>query len=433
MPDRFARVARPAHRRAAGVCDLPDGLGLMDLGGRPPRLSRDTAVDVALAAGATVVDVFLFSDVSNRPPGGPVPWLFVALVAVAFAALSARRRHPVLVFGIVWVWAVLVTPLSELEFQPTAIPSLALFAVALHREAKASAGALLACSVLAVLAGLWQAASRPPEARMAATYVTLAFYLLVYGCVWAGGRWARLSRQHAGDLEFRRRVEAHEAVLGERTRIARELHDIVAHSVTVMVLQAAGARRVLDSDPVRVGHALGHIEEAGEQAMGELRRMLTALRLSDDDESGDGVTGRPQPGLADVEHLVGTVAAAGVRVHTRVEGEPRRLAASVDLAAYRVVQEALTNVTKHVGPGAEVDVRLRWEADELTVEVADDGRGRRPEQALSTNHGLAGLVERLAIVGGRLTAEPGWAGGFRVTAVLPVAGPVAGEPVREHR
>ena len=405
----------------------------MDGGGRPPWLSRATAVDVALAASAAVVDVFLFSAVSSRTPEGAGMWLFVALVAVGFAALLARRRYPVLVFGVVWAWALLVTPTSELDFQPTAIPSVALFAVALHGQLKVSAGALLACAVLAVLAGLREAASRPPEARLVATYVTLVFYLLVYGCVWAGGRWARLSRQHAEDLEFRRQVEAHEAVLGERTRIARELHDIVAHSVTVMVLQAAGARRVLDSDPVRVGHALGHIEEAGEQAMGELRRMLTALRLSDDDESGDRVAGRPQPGLADVEHLVGTVAAAGVRVHTRVEGEPRRLAASVDLAAYRVVQEALTNVTKHVGPGAAVDVRLRWEADELTVEVTDDGRGRRTGRTLSTNHGLAGLAERLAIVGGRLAAEPVPAGGFRVAAVLPVAGPVASEPVREHR
>lgn len=406
--------------------------------GRPRWLSRAAVVDVALAASAAAVDVFLFSAVSSRKPVGAGMWFFVALVVIGFAALLVRRRHPVVVFGAVWVWAVLVTPTSELEFQPTAIPCVALFTVALYGQARVSAGALLACAVLAVLAGLREAASRPPDAWMVATYATLVFYLLVYGCVWAGGRWARLSRQHADDLEFRRRVEAHEAVMGERTRIARELHDIVAHAVTVMVLQAAGARRVLDSDPVRVGHALGHIEDAGEQAMGELRRMLTALQLSDEDEeAAGGVTGRPQPGLADVEHLIGTIAAAGVRVHTRVEGEPRRLAASVDLAAYRVVQEALTNVTKHVGTGAEADVRLRWAAEELTVEVSDDGRGRRPERALSTNHGLAGLRERLAIVGGRLAAERSSAGGFRVTAVLPVAGPVAGpatgEVVREHR
>ena len=405
----------------------------MEPEGRPRWLSRATAADVALAASAAVVDAFLFSAVSSRAPQGVGLWLFVALVLVGFVALPARRRHPVLVFGVIWVWAVLVTPTSEVEFQPTAIPCVALFTVALRARVRVSAGALLACVVLAVLAGLREAASRPPEARLIATFATLVFYLLVYGCVWAGGRWARLSRQHAADLEFRRRVEAHEAVLGERTRIARELHDIVAHAVTVMVLQAAGARRVLDSEPVRVRHALGHIEEAGEQAMGELRRMLTALRLSDDEEPGDGVGGRPQPGLADLGALVGTVVAAGLRVHTRVEGEPGRLAASVDLAAYRVVQEALTNVTKHVGYGAQVDVRLRWEADELTVEVADDGRGRREERTLSTNHGLAGLRERLAIVGGRLEAEPLPANGFRVAAVLPVAGPVATGAVGERR
>ncbi len=400
--------------------------------GRPRWLSRATAVDVALAASASVVDVFLFSAVSSRQPTGAGLWLFAALVAVGFAALLVRRAHPAAVFGVVWVWAVLVTPTSELGFQPTAIPCVALFTVALHSRAKVSAGALLACIVLSVLAGLREAASRPPEARVVATYVALAFYLLLYGCVWAGGRWARLSRQHAEDLEFRRRVEAQEAVLCERARIARELHDIVAHSVTVMVLQAAGARRMLDSDAARVRQALGHIEGAGEQAMGELRRMLTALRLSyPEDAAPDGATGRPQPGLGDVDHLVGTIAAAGVRVHTRVEGEPRRLAASVDLAAYRVVQEALTNVTKHVGPGAEVDVRLAWADFELTVQVTDDGRGRRAERALSTNHGLLGLRERLAIVGGRLEADPLPAGGFRVTAVLPVAAPV-GEVVGER-
>ena len=404
----------------------------MDGEGRPRWLSRATAVDLPLAVSAAVVDAFLFSAVSSRKPEGAGLWLFAATVAVGFAVLLLRRRYPVLVFGAIWAWAVLVTPTSEQEFQPTAIPCVALFTVALHARLKVSTGALLACAVLAVLAGLREAASRPPEARLVATYATLVFYLLVYGCVWAGGRAARLSRQHADDLEFRRRVEAHEAVMGERTRIARELHDIVAHSVTVMVLQAAGARRVLRSDPERVERALGHIEDAGEQAMGELRRMLAVLRLSDD-ESGDTVTGRPQPGLADVEHLVATVAAAGVRVRTRLEGEPRRLAASVDLAAYRVVQEALTNVTKHVGPGAQVDVRLRWRAEELTVEVTDDGQGRRPDRTLSTHHGLPGLRERLEVVGGWLEAEPVPAGGFRVTAVLPVAGPVASEPVREHR
>ncbi|MFE2751681.1 sensor histidine kinase [Actinosynnema sp. NPDC059335] len=402
-------------------------------GRRTGWLSRQVAVDVALAASTAALDLMLFSTISNEKSAGVNHLPAIVVTLTGFLALCVRRRYPVPVFGVVWACAVLAAPVSGMDFTPTATPCVALFTVALHRPSRVAIVALFACAVPALTSALLEARSRTHDEAVVAMYATLVFNLMLYGCVWAGGRWARLSRQHADDLEFRRRVEAHEAVLGERTRIARELHDIVAHSVTVMVLQAAGARRVLDSDPARVRDALGHIEDAGEQAMGELRRMLTALRLSDDDGTADGVTGRPQPGLADVRHLVGTISAAGVRVHTRVEGEPRRLAASVDLAAYRVVQEALTNVTKHVGPGAEVDVRLRWEAEELVVEVADNGRGRRPERALSTHQGLVGLRERLGIVGGRLAAVPQAAGGFRVTAVLPVVGPVADETVREPR
>ncbi|MBB5802736.1 signal transduction histidine kinase [Saccharothrix ecbatanensis] len=404
-------------------------------GKRPAWVSRQTAVDVALAASTTVLDLLLFSTVSTDWSGNADAWRVIAIGAVAFAALLVRRRYPVAVFAVVWACAVLAAPLGGMDFTPTATTCVALFTVALHASSRVAVVALLACAVPALTSSLLEARSRTQDEATVALYATMAFNLLLYGCVWAGGRWARLSRQHAEDLEFRRRVAAQEAVAVERTRIARELHDIVAHSVTVMVLQAAGARRVLDSDPVRVGQALRHIEEAGEQAMGELRRMLTALRLSHDDEDleSGGVNGLPQPGLADLDQLVGAISAAGVRVHTRVEGEPRRLAASVDLAAYRVVQEALTNVTKHVGPGAAVDVRLGWADGELTVEVTDDGRGRRPERTFSTDHGLAGLRERLAIVGGRLEANPLPAGGFRVVAVFPVSGPVASEAVGERR
>ncbi|WP_156077457.1 sensor histidine kinase [Saccharothrix sp. NRRL B-16314] len=398
-------------------------------------LSRQTAVDVGLAASTSILDLLLFSTVSTDRSGGARAWPVIAIAAVAFLALLVRRRYPVPVFVVVWACAVLAAPVGGMDFTPTATTCVALFTVALHAANRVAVVSLLACAVPALTSSLLEARSRTQDEAVVALYATMAFNLLLYGCVWAGGRWARLSRQHAEDLEFRRRVAAQEAVAVERTRIARELHDIVAHSVTVMVLQAAGGRRLLDSDPVRVGHALRHIEEAGEQAMGELRRMLTALRLSHDDEDlePDVLNGLPQPGLADLDQLVGTIAAAGIRVDTRVEGEPRRLAASVDLAAYRVVQEALTNVTKHVGPGAAVDVRLRWTSGELVVEVTDDGRGRRPDRTFSTDHGLAGLRERLAIVGGRLEAGPLPAGGFRVAAVLPVAGPVASETVGERR
>lgn len=379
--------------------------------------------DLAVAASAAVVDLALYSTLMRHGVADPGAWLVVAFIAAGALALLARRRHPVAVFVFVWLCGVLAGPVTGHDVRPTATPCVALFTVAMITPKRISVTALLSCGVPALLAGVWEAASRPPDERGLALPLTAAFYVVLYSCVWTGGRASRLSRLHTRELEFRQRIESERAVLAERTRIARELHDIVAHSVTVMVLQAAGARRVLATDPARVEQALAHIEEAGEQTMGELRRMLTALRWSDRAcrTRPDGVTGGPQPRLADVDDLVHRVAAAGVRVHTRVEGRPGRLAASVDLAAYRVVQEALTNVTKHVGPGATVELRQSWGDRELTLDVADDGRGQRPDRALSTHHGLSGLRERLEIVGGRLTAEQRPAGGFRLTAVLPVA------------
>ncbi|GGP78377.1 sensor histidine kinase [Saccharothrix coeruleofusca] len=396
-------------------------------------LSRASAADVALAVSAAILDVLLFSTFSRHPATNASAAVALAFAGVGLLALSARRRRPVAVFAVVWTCAALAAPVSGIDFRPTATPCVALFTVALRARTPVAVGALAATGPLAVLAALLESGSRPAEGRAAALYGTLAFYLVLYGCAWAAGRWVRMSRQHADDLAFRRRAEAREAVLEERTRIARELHDIVARSVTVMVLQAANARRVLDSDQGRVREALGHIEESGEQAMGELRRMLTALRP--DREDAEATADGPQPGLADVAHLVAAASAAGVRVRTRVEGVPRGLAASVDLAAYRVVQEALTNVTKHVGPGADAEVRLCWDRDELTVAVVDDGRGLRPGRAvLPTDHGLLGLRERLAVVGGTLAAGPVAGGGFRVTAVLPTAEPRPAEarPAEAH-
>ncbi|GAA1296805.1 sensor histidine kinase [Saccharothrix xinjiangensis] len=376
---------------------------------------RPVAVDLVLAVSAGLVDACLFSALVGHWTGDVRDWSAAAFLVTGSAALLLRRRWPVAVFAFAWVEGVLAAPISGVDVRLAATSAVALFTVAFTRSGRASTGAMIACAVLALLAGLQEAATHPPGERAVAMPATTLFYLLLYGCVWAFGRWTRVSR----------RLAAREAVLAERGRIARELHDIVAHSVTVMVLQAAGARRVLATDQARVGKALGHIEEAGEQAMGELRRMLTALRLSyhDDPPPPDGVTGRPQPGLADLDRLVRAVSAAGVRVRTRVEGSPRRLAASVDLAAYRVAQEALTNVTKHVGPGATVEVRLTWGDADLTVTVVDDGRGRPPDRVLSTHNGLTGLRERLEIVGGRLAADPRPEGGFRLTAVLPAPAP----------
>ncbi len=203
------------------------------------------------------------------------------------------------------------------------------------------------------------------------------FYVVIDVLAWGIGRWARrhrlrmahLQEQHTLQVQEQREAAEH-AVSAERLRIARELHDIVAHSVTIMVLHAAGAKRVVDTDPARAKESLATIEESGQQAMGELRRLLELLRENEGDPPRSG---SPLPGLQQVAQTINSVRASGVEVAFEVHGEPRRLDTSVDLAAYRLVQEALTNVTKHRGAGARATVTIDWGVDKLTVAV----RGRR--------------------------------------------------------
>jgi signal transduction histidine kinase len=213
-------------------------------------------------------------------------------------------------------------------------------------------------------------------------------------------------------------------VAAERARIARELHDIVAHSVTVMMLQSAIARRVLPTDPHHAARALDDIDVQGRQAMSELRRMLSALRVDGSPDDEAAVRAEPH-GLADIVDLVDGVNRAGVSVTLEQPAQAPRLDPSVHLAAYRIVQEALTNITRHVGSGAHGRVRCALTGDGLlSVEISDDGEGRADPRMgdLSTGHGLLGLRERVAVVGGRMSSGPTADGGFRVTATLPVAG-----------
>lgn len=179
----------------------------------------------------------------------------------------------------------------------------------------------------------------------------------------------RAQRERAERLDGERELRERAAAQAERTRIARELHDVIAHSVSVMVIQAAGARTVMDSEPERAEASLRSVERAGRDALAEMRRLLGVL------ESGsDRRTLAPQPGLAAIEELVVRTRAAGLATDLRVEGEPAIVSPALDLSAYRIVQEALTNAIKHAGP-ARAAVRLRWARDALELEVSDDGRG----------------------------------------------------------
>jgi signal transduction histidine kinase len=240
--------------------------------------------------------------------------------------------------------------------------------------------------------------------------------LLIFGVILGLGIVVRSRRAHADALGVELRSERRrsaEILADERARIARELHDVIAHNVSLMVLQAGAARQVLDTDPERVREPLLTIEATGRQAIGEMRRLLGILRASED---ADART--PQPGLARLEDLVAESRAAGVPVDLTRSGRDRPLPAGVDLAAYRIVQEALTNVRKHAGPGAAARVAVDCGEREITLEVADDGPGSRGNG--TAGHGLVGMRERAALYGGEVEAATQPGGGFRVAARLPL-------------
>ncbi|MFD5749151.1 histidine kinase [Streptomyces sp. NPDC127033] len=228
--------------------------------------------------------------------------------------------------------------------------------------------------------------------------------------------------ERATRLEKEREAQAKVAVAAERARIARELHDVVAHNVSVMVVQADGAAYVLDAAPDQAKQALETISTTGRQALAEMRRLLGVLRTGDAKESGEYV---PQPDVGQIEDLIENVRAAGLAVDFKIEGTPRPLPSGVELTAYRIVQEALTNTRKHGGPDVGASVRLVYFDDGLGLLVEDDGRGAAHELyedggADGRGHGMIGMRERVGMVGGTLDAGPRPGGGFRISALLPL-------------
>jgi signal transduction histidine kinase len=257
--------------------------------------------------------------------------------------------------------------------------------------------------------------------------------------------------ERAARLERDRDAQARIAAAAERARIARELHDVVAHNVSVMVVQADGAAYALGSDPARAREALAAISGTGRQALAEMRALLGVLRKSDDDSvapvppvpemaattdddpsepapltgAAEPASLTPMPGIEQLEDLLDQTRAAGLTVSCTIEGEPRPLASGTALAAYRIVQESLTNTRKHAGPQARASVLLRYSPAALELVIADDGLGRAAA-CDGAGHGLTGMRERAAMYGGSVRAEPVPAGGFQVTALLPLAPAQAG-------
>ncbi len=387
--------------------------------GRPPRLSR--LLDLALALAVTAVGVaeIWVPFQSRAGDGDPVASTVVALVLGA--ALTQRRAHPlgtaVVALG-VWPLAFLMVPVYVLFFGQFVPMAIAVFSAARHGQGRVPfAGAGLAAATL-LFFDLFVAELQAPG--------EIVFHWGVFAIVWGFGFGLRRHEQRAAE-STRRAVEAEvaaaeqamAAVVAERTRIARELHDIVAHSVSTMVVQAGAAEQVVGEDPERVRRALAAIRTTGADALGEMRRVVAMLR-DDAAEDQDGGDRAPQPGLDGLPALLAATRAAGLDATLEVRGTRQALPPGPELAAYRVVQEALTNTRRHAGAGS-VRVVVEHEPTELRIEVRDDGRGpgtgRREE---SGGHGLLGMRERVALYGGRLAAGAGPDGGFVVRAVLPL-------------
>lgn len=371
-----------------------------------------------LALAVWVLDVLFFStagsDLAQVGPGHLSPVWLIGYAMLGAAALIWRKRAPLPVFGIVWLHALIGTTLVP-GYQPVLPVLVAVYTVGAHcprQRAWVIAPAVLPSAVVAVN----EAWKESPDRPMPVFLGLLGVFSLLAAGVWALGYWTALSRRRLAESQRMRKVEADLAVAQERNRISRELHDIVAHTVTMMVLQAAGAQRILRTDPERAEQSLGQISELGRTAMNELRRMLSLTQPTSASETEPSVT------LDDLDALLDRVRGSGVTVGFTQQGTPRRIDASVALAAYRTVQEALTNTAKHAGPDASAEVRLVW-TDDLLVEVTDAGTAQPPatSKELSTGRGLLGLRERVSIAGGRLDAARSDSGGFRVAAVLPLA------------
>jgi len=222
-------------------------------------------------------------------------------------------------------------------------------------------------------------------------------------------------RERAERAERDREEEARRAVADERARIARELHDVVAHQMTVITLQAEGARRIADGADPRVVEALETISDAGHSALNEMRRTVELLRAPEDESDT-----KPLPRLRDVEDLAETIRVAGMPVDLEIEGDVRPLAEGTELSAYRIVQESLTNSVRHGGPEVTAQVKIEYGEDHLDVLILDDGRGGSADTGDGVGHGIIGMRERVAVLGGQLSAGPHTGGGYEVHASIPV-------------
>ena len=368
---------------------------------------RWDAVLVAVVSAAMVFSV-LAVDLS-----GPFVLNLIGGLAMA-GALIVRRTHPLVMNAIVTSLAVVMA--AVLTSPTNLTPAVFTLIIASYSVGTYAAG-------WRALVGLALTAAAILTVCILDTPSDIAFPLLIFGVApWLTGRvlarhtaLARELAEKEARLRHMRDQEAAAAVAGERTRVAREIHDVLAHNLSVMVVQASGARRSLDSNPEAAMEAAELIRRTGREALIELRHVFGPVRRGEI-ESLEGA-----PGLAQVAAMVGRARRAGLPATLRVEGDPVELGPGADMAAYRLIQEALTNAYKHAGT-ATTEVRIEYSPDGVAMEVIDDGDGVVPgvEAVEGGGHGLVGMRERMQLFGGEMEAGPRPGGGFRVAARLPM-------------
>lgn len=363
--------------------------------------------------------LFLFQLVTTvLLPGQRPSSPFTYLLALAMVLPFGIHRSRPLVAAVVVLGALLLYSLAHYGPYPGINAFVLLFAIALHSERRQSRVVFLA-TMLTLSVAVW---AQPSGVANASTWFSTLLLAAVAGLLGENlhhrrGRWAALE-ERASFVEKEREDRVRRAVLNERLRIARELHDVVAHAMSVIAVQSGVGHHVIDSQPEEARRALAAIETTSRAALTEMRRLLGVLREEGDTQAPLA----PAPSLADVPLLVGQFNEAGLEVTVTVTGEPSHAAAPVGLTAYRIVQEALTNALKHGGPVARVTIA--YSPREVYLEVIDNGRGEHLHRAIPTNtlgHGLIGMRERVSVFEGDLTAGPKPGGGFRIEARLPLA------------
>jgi signal transduction histidine kinase len=346
----------------------------------------------------------------NQTDRASLDLLAYALIAVGPIALLFRRRYPVAVLLVIFA--------ATLTYWTTDYPRGPIFFALIIAFITTIMAGHRVVAVVVALTG-WAAftwlpylAGNEPRPGLAGTFGLLAWLLVLL----AIGEVARAGRARAAETARTREEEARRRASEERLRIARELHDVLAHNISLINVQAGVALHLMDEQPEQARTALTAIKQASKDALGELRSVLEVLR-----RSGEAEPRTPQPGLDELDDLISRAGAAGLVVAVEVDGVPRPLPAEVDLAAFRIVQEAVTNVARHAGE-ATATVRVAYGAHDVTLQIDDNGRGGTPSSISGSGSGLAGMRERTAALGGRLEVGPRPGGGFRVRAELPMDG-----------